>query len=123
MALSRVGQVFLFVRDLARAHSFYSDVLGLPHLYTYGDLAFFDMAGVRLYLHAVPPDEWRPGLDHLFDVADIHAEHGRLVGANVPATSEPHIIFRHPDGIEEWLAHFEDLEGNQLALLSRVRPA
>jgi hypothetical protein len=25
-------------------------VLGLPHLYTYGDLAFFDCGGVRLFL-------------------------------------------------------------------------
>ena len=46
-----IGQVSLLIRDIARATHFYGETLGLEHLYTYGDLAFFDAAGTRLYLH------------------------------------------------------------------------
>ena len=50
-ALGSIGQVSLSIRDVARAERFYGETLGLPHLFTFGDLAFFDAAGVRLYLH------------------------------------------------------------------------
>jgi len=31
-------------------------------------------------------------------------------------------VHRHPDGSEEWLAHFNDPEGRPLALLFQVKP-
>jgi hypothetical protein len=34
----------------------------------------------------------------------------------------PHLIHKHPDGAEEWLAMFKDLEGRPLGLLSRIKP-
>ncbi|RLT36182.1 MAG: hypothetical protein DWI59_01170 [Chloroflexi bacterium] len=40
----------LLVRDVARAEAFYRDTLELPHLFTFGTLAFFDCGGVRLFL-------------------------------------------------------------------------
>ena len=33
-----------------------------------------------------------------------------------------HMIFKHPDGMEEWMAFFEDCDGGLLALMSQVRP-
>jgi hypothetical protein len=32
------------------------------------------------------------------------------------------MIFKHPDGMEEWMAFFEDCDGGLLALMSQVRP-
>ena len=61
LRLGPVAQVSLYVRDVRRAERFYGETLGLPHHFTFGDLAFFDMAGTRLYLHAVPEEKWRPG--------------------------------------------------------------
>src|ERR1700722_8554891 len=48
--LNRIGQIALSVRDVDRAEAFYRDTLGLRKLYRFGDLAFFDCAGVRLLL-------------------------------------------------------------------------
>src|SRR5208283_4711422 len=48
--LSRIGQIAMSVADVDRAEAFYRDTLALPHLYRYGDLSFFDCAGVRLML-------------------------------------------------------------------------
>ncbi len=48
--LGPIGQISRHVRDLESAVDWYGTVLGLPHLYTFGDLAFFDCAGTRLFL-------------------------------------------------------------------------
>jgi len=48
--LSPVGQISRSVLDIGKAKAFYGGVLGLPHLYTFGNLAFFDCGGMRLYL-------------------------------------------------------------------------
>ena len=61
--------------DIAKAEAWYRDVLGLPHLYTFGKLAFFDCGGTRLFLSA---ENEQPGTESIlyFRVADILAAHG-----------------------------------------------
>jgi hypothetical protein len=34
---------------------------------------------------------------------------------------EPHMIHRHADGTQEWMAFFKDPEGRLLALMSQVQ--
>jgi DNA-binding CsgD family transcriptional regulator len=58
LALGPIGQVSLLARDIARVETFYRDTLGLPHVFTFGDLAFFDASGTRLYSGRYPR-EWR----------------------------------------------------------------
>ena len=55
--LDHIGQIALSVTDVDRAEAFYRDVLSLRHLYRFGDLTFFDCAGVRLMLEnpTIPP--------------------------------------------------------------------
>ena len=48
--LSHIGQIALPVADVDRAEAFYGQVMGLRKLYRFGDLSFFDCAGVRLLL-------------------------------------------------------------------------
>ena len=56
--LDHIGQIALAVGDVDRAEAFYRDVLGLRKLYRFGDLTFFDCAGVRLMLEkARSPDD------------------------------------------------------------------
>ena len=43
--------------------------------------------------------------------------------AGVPKDSAAHLVHRHADGTEEWMAFFNDPEGRVLALMSQVRPA
>ena len=124
LPLGPIAQISLMAKDTARVERFYRDTLGLPHVFTFGDLAFFDAGGVRLYVHTKPEKEWRPSSVLYFLVDDIAAAKAELEGRGVHFTGAPHMIFRHDDtGIEEWLAFFEDGEGNMLALTSRVAGA
>ena len=121
--LGPLGQVALLVRDITRAETFYGSTLGLPHHFTFGDLAFFDMAGTRLYLQRKADEEWRAGSLLYFVVDDIHAASALLAERAVSFRGAPHRIHTHDDGTEEWMAFFHDPDGNQLALMSRVPPS
>jgi predicted enzyme related to lactoylglutathione lyase len=124
LRLGPIGQVSLLATDTQRVEQFYRDTLGLDHLFTVGDLAFFDAGGVRIYLHTMPADAWRPSSVLYFLVDDIQGSKAELEGRGVTFTGAPHLIHRHADtGVEEWLAFFEDSEGNVLALMARVPPA
>ena len=119
--LTGLGQVSLLARDTARVEAFYRDVLGLPHLFTFGDLSFFDAGGVRIYIHTKPEKEWRPSSVLYFVVGDIQGAFADLQARGVHFVGAPHLIHRHATtGIEEWMAFFEDSEGNTLALMSTV---
>jgi catechol 2,3-dioxygenase-like lactoylglutathione lyase family enzyme len=123
LRLGPIGQVSLVVRDVARAEAFYRDTLGLPYLFTFGDLAFFDMGGVRLYLQAVEDEKWRPGSHIYFLVDDIRSAYEELGKRGVKFSGAPHRIYTdEATGVEEWMAFFEDSEGNGLAIMSRVAP-
>jgi DNA-binding CsgD family transcriptional regulator/catechol 2,3-dioxygenase-like lactoylglutathione lyase family enzyme len=117
IGLEAIGQVSRSVADVADSELWYRDVLGLPHLFTFGELAFFDCGGVRLYLQQ---GETKPESILYFRVADIHAAAKALEDKGVAFVSAPHLIHRHADGTEEWMAFFNDLEGRPLALMARV---
>ena len=121
--LTSVGQVALHVTSVDVAERFYRDVLGLRHLYTFGDLTFFDCGGTRLYLQAVDSEKWVAGSIIYFRVGDIHATYEALSAQGVHWSGAPHMIHRHEDGTEEWMAFFDDPSGNMLAVMSQVRGA
>jgi DNA-binding CsgD family transcriptional regulator/predicted enzyme related to lactoylglutathione lyase len=122
--LGTIGQVSLSIRDVGRAERFYGETLGLPHVFTFGDLAFFDADGVRLYLHRKDESDWKPSSVLYFLVPDIHATQEALAAAGVHFTGAPHVIYTDDEtGTEEWMTFFDDGEGNTLALMSRVAPA
>jgi DNA-binding CsgD family transcriptional regulator/catechol 2,3-dioxygenase-like lactoylglutathione lyase family enzyme len=120
LSLGPVGQISRNVKDVAAARLWYGEVLGLPHLYSFGNLAFFDCGGVRLFLSegeaAVGPESVL-----YFRVDDIRTAHETLVGRGVTFTSAPHMIHRHDDGTEEWMAFFNDPDGRLLAIMAQVR--
>jgi DNA-binding CsgD family transcriptional regulator/catechol 2,3-dioxygenase-like lactoylglutathione lyase family enzyme len=124
LALGRLGQVSLVVRSAGAAEAWYRDVLGLSHLFTFGDLVFFDCDGTRLYLRQVPDKEWRPGSILYFLVPDIEIAHRTLIDRAVRFAGAPHLIYRDDaTGVEDWMAFFEDPDGNVLSIMSRVAPA
>jgi len=122
LRIERIGQVSLLIRDVERTEAFYRDTLGLPHLFTFGDLAFFDCGGTRLYLRVVADTEWRPGSILYFRVPDIRAAHAILEERGVHFQGAPHRIHTHDDGTEEWMAFFDDPDENTLALMSQIAP-
>jgi|SRR5579885_3066055 len=118
--LGQIGQISRSVRDIRKAELWYGETLGLEHLYTYGNLAFFDCGGTRLYL--TQADEPAAAESVLyFRVPDIVQAHEELKGRGIEFISAPRMIHRHPDGTEEWMAFFKDPEGRPLAIISQVR--
>jgi len=117
IALGSLGQVSRSVSDIEAATAFYRDTLGLPHLFTFGELAFFDCGGTRLYLQQ---DEMKPESILYFRVSDIHATHRELEAKGAKFVSAPHMIHKHADGTEEWMAFFEDPDGRPLALMAQA---
>jgi DNA-binding CsgD family transcriptional regulator/predicted enzyme related to lactoylglutathione lyase len=118
--IGRVGQIARTVSDVAAAERWYREVLGLPHLFTFGTLAFFDCGGLRLML-----SEGQAGAESLiyFLVDDLHASWSTLQARGAKAVSAPHRIHQHEDGSEEWMAFIDDNEGRPLGLMSRTAPA
>lgn len=120
LTLGPIGQIARHVRDIRAAEHWYKDVLRLPHLFTFGDLAFFDCGGVRLFLsQGEGADEGQSLL--YFRVPDIHAAHSELKERGVEFTHAPHVIHRHADGTEEWIAFFKDNEGRPLAIMAQAK--
>jgi DNA-binding CsgD family transcriptional regulator/catechol 2,3-dioxygenase-like lactoylglutathione lyase family enzyme len=121
VSLGGLGQVARTVRDIQQSEAWYRDVLGLPHLYTFGHLAFFDCGGTRLMLSQSSEPAAAESILY-WRVADIAGSHAGLQARGVEFVNAPHMIHKHANGAEEWLAVFKDLEGRPLALISQVAP-
>ncbi len=115
-----IAQIARGVGDIAQATAWYRDTLGLALLFEAEGMAFFELGGTRLYLQQTP----QPGPESILYLAvtDIEAAHSGLLQNGVTILRAPHIVHRHADGTEEWMAFFNDPEGRPLALLER-RPS
>jgi catechol 2,3-dioxygenase-like lactoylglutathione lyase family enzyme len=121
LQLGPLGQVSMLTRSAKDAEAWYRDTLRLPHVFTFGDLVFFDCGGVRLFIREVPDAEWRPSSTLYFLVPDIATAHKALLARGVSFSGAPHMIFRDEEsGTEEWMAFFADPDGNTLAVTARV---
>ena len=116
--LGPIGQIARSVKDIAAATHWYGEVLGLEHLYSFGNLAFFDCGGVRLFLSEGEKEVAESLL--YFRVGDIRGAHAELEARGVVFTHAPHMIHRHEDGTEEWMSFFTDNEDRPLAIMAQV---
>ena len=120
LTMGPLGQVSRKVRDIAAARIWYGETLGLKHLYSFGDLAFFDLGGTRLFLSR---DANADGDSILyFRVPDVRTAHAELAARGIEFLQAPHMIHRHEDGTEEWMAFFKDNDGRPLAIMSQAAP-
>ena len=121
VALEKIGQIAILVKDVRRATEFYRDKLAMKYLFTAGNLAFFDCGGVRLMLDE--PEKADAGTSIIyFKVGEIHEAHEQMKARGVEFVDKPHLIAKLPDH-DLWMTFFRDSEGNLLALMSEVRPA
>lgn len=120
-SLSRIGQIFVNVKDIDRATAFYRDILGMRFLFEAPPgMAFFDCDGTRLMLGVAD----RPDLDHpasiiYYKVEDIDRVYKTFKARGVHFETKPHLVAPMPD-YDLWLADFRDSENNLLALMSEV---
>jgi methylmalonyl-CoA/ethylmalonyl-CoA epimerase len=118
--LSQIGQIGLPVIDTDRSEAFYEKVIGLRKLYRFGDLSFFDCAGVRLFLDKVKePDAFRPQGCIYFRCADIALTVAELEKRGVSFTLRPRLIAKMDDH-DLWMAFFEDPDGHTLAVMQEA---
>ena len=124
LGITGLGQISIVVHDTPRATAFYRDVLGLPLLFTAGNMAFFDCGGVRLMLGpASSPELDHPSSILYFRVPDIHSAHRRLVEAGAKIVAPPRLIAPMKD-YDLWMVGFRDSEENIMQLMSEVpRPS
>ena len=116
--LTHIGQIALPVADVDRSEAFYRDVLGLPKQYRFGDLTFFDCAGVRLLLEKSEGSITPQGCIY-FRCADIALTVGELTRRGVTFTHKPHLIAKMEDH-DLWMAFFVDPDGHTLAVMQEA---
>ncbi len=121
LALGPIGQIARQVKNIAAARHWYGEVLGLKHLYSFGDLAFFDCGGTRLFLSPGEGNGESASILY-FQVPDIHAAHAALTARGIEFVNAPHMIHRHEDGTEEWMAFLKDNEGRPLGIMAQAKP-
>jgi methylmalonyl-CoA/ethylmalonyl-CoA epimerase len=121
LANAKIAQLLIPVDDFEKGVAFYRDVLGIPFLFAAPpQMAFFDCAGVRLLVGAMPAGQKaQRGSAIYFQEPDIGAVFASLKEKGVYFRAELHVVHRTPKS-ELWFAEFTDLDGNQLALMSDV---
>lgn len=113
-ALDQISQIARRVENLDRARAFWRDTLGIPELYAFPGLAFFRLGPSRLMLRETGS---RDDADILYLATDdILAAQQSLEARGIAFVQAPHLIHRHADGTEEWMAFFPDDEGRPLGL-------
>jgi len=114
--LGPIMQLLVPVTDLDRAAEFYADVLGLPLLFRFPGNAFFDAAGVRLYLAAPTEPGYNGPITIYFRVEDVTATFETLVARGATVREAPEIAHRDPS-YDLWLAFVSDPDGNNIGLM------
>lgn len=114
-SVSAIGQIALGVADVDRAEDFYGSKLGLRKLFRFGDLTFFDCAGVRLLVEkSAEPGKSASVL--YFRCADIALAKRELEARGVVFTDQPHLIAPMEDH-DLWMTFFTDPDAHVLALM------
>jgi len=120
LSLNPLGQIALPVNDVDAAEKFYAEKLGLRKLYRFGNLLFFDCAGVRLLVEKSGEEPFTPtGSILYFRVPDILLHYQELLSRGVPFIDQPHLVAPMEDH-DLWMAFFNDPAGNLLALMQEA---
>lgn len=117
VAVQAIGQIAVYVSDLAAAVAFYRDTLGLRYLFEAGGMAFFDVNGIRLMLTQPNADdrEQRASIVY-FKVPAIDVAWQHLLAAGGQPKEAPQQVYV-ANGIALWLAFFLDPSGNVMAFM------
>jgi methylmalonyl-CoA/ethylmalonyl-CoA epimerase len=118
--LDQITQISVNAHDVKRAEAFYRDKLGMKHLFTVPNMAFFDCGGIRLMVGiASSPDLDHPSSILYFKVKNIQEAHQTLSERGVQFATQPFMVAQMPT-YELWLAEFRDSEQNVLSLMAEV---
>lgn len=112
-----VAQIALTVTDLVEAKAFYTERLGLRHLFDAGRMSFLEAGGIRIMLSAQGGKPGDRGTLLYLKVSDVKTAHEQLSAKGVHFEQPPHVVGR--DGERDvWLAWCSDPDGNLIGLMS-----
>jgi predicted enzyme related to lactoylglutathione lyase len=117
-----LGQIAITVSDVAKAKTFYHDVLGLKFLFDAGpNLAFLAAGSVRIMLSS-SQGAGAVGKNSIlyFKVEDLPATHAAVVARGAVNERAPALTAKMPDH-ELWIGFVRDPDGNLVGLMSEVR--
>ncbi len=117
--LGSIGQIHVTVTDVDRATAFYRDALGIPFLFAYPGMAFFDCDGVRLFLGPAESEQFSGRATLYFRVEDIATAVASLAARGVEFTSPPHVVHQAAS-YALWMCFTQDPDGNNIGLMSEV---
>jgi methylmalonyl-CoA/ethylmalonyl-CoA epimerase len=118
--LSRIGQIAFATADVDRAEAFYETKLGLRKLFRFGDLVFFDCAGLRLMISkSEDAGDVTRASPLYFRCADIALATRELKARGVSFIDAPHRIAEMDDH-DLWMAFFRDPDDHLLALMQEA---
>ena len=121
----QIYQIAMHVEDLDATEAFYRDVVGAEFIARFDPpgLAFFDFDGVRVLFESGGGAKGSSIL-YLW-TGDIDARVAELEAKGVRFVHGPQAVHKDVDGTfgpageTEWMAFFEDPEGNTVALVTR----
>lgn len=120
VTLNQIGQIAVIVDNVDMAEKFYENILGIRKLYRFGNLVFFDCAGIRLLLESSQVEPFTPHSSVVyFRTPDIRIAYRELKSRGVIFTDEPHLIAQMEDH-DLWMVFFKDPAGNTLALMQEA---
>ena len=120
--VSDIGQIALTVSDVAKAKSFYGDMLGLKFLFDAGpNLSFYAAGGVRIML-TTPQGSGEVGKNSIlyFKTTSVDTMYAAIVGRGATPERAPQLIAKLPDH-ELWMAFVRDPDGNLVGLMEERR--
>lgn len=120
LALTKVGQIAVRVKDVNRAATFYSDKLGMKLLLKQSNLAVLDCGGLSIFLTL--PENAAEGVHNsiiYFDVDDIQKTAQILTERGVSIVEKPNKVGKL-GAVDVWIAIFRDSEENLMGLRSLV---
>ena len=116
ISLNQIGQISLSVDNVDAAEKFYGETLGLRKLYRFGNLVFFDCAGVRLFIEGTAQRPLPKSSVIYFKTPDIAIAFRELKAKDASFIDAPHLIAPMEDH-DLWMTFFNDPAGNRLALM------
>jgi methylmalonyl-CoA/ethylmalonyl-CoA epimerase len=117
--LEGIGQIAIYVSDLARSKEFYGQTLGLTHLFDAGSMSFFQCGDVRLLIGASDKPIATGGVILYFRVADINQACGALSARGIEIVQPPQLVARMPNH-DLWLAVLNDPDGHPIELMCEM---
>ena len=117
--LNQIGQIAMPVSNADRSEAFYGEKLGFRKLFRFGNMVYFDCAGVRLWLDQVPPEQGLHASVLYFRCADIRLATKELETRGVVFTDKPHLVAELDDH-DLWMTFFTDPDDHILALMQEA---